>query len=92
MGHKFKSKTNKGLENKHKINKITPNYHRVPFDYVTKTKSRNDNKVIREVIPRFDLTKTILTKVSKKPRKFIREIYREVILSQYLVNPRNSNR
>lgn len=46
-------------------------------------------KAIKKAILRVDLDDTIMVKVSKKSIKVIRRVYKEVILSKYLINPIN---
>lgn len=63
-------------------------YYRVLFDYEINPRARNGIKVTREVISRFHREET--TKV--KAKKIIRNVSRKVIPTEYLVNPKISNR
>ena len=81
----------KGLGYKPKSKQDKPSYHDVPYRNGTCPRSRK-TKITREVIPNVNLDETTMTKASNKPRRVIRKVFREVIPSEYLENPRSSNR
>lgn len=57
-------------------------YHKVPFDYGTKSK-KSITKISREVS--LEITnETTKAKASKKPNKVIRKVLREVIPYEYV--------
>ena len=91
-GQISKPKDKKGLGHKPKSQMVKPTYHNVPFDYGTKSRARKTTtKVTRGVTPGVDLDESQMTK-ALKPRRVIRRVAREVIPSEYLVNPMSSNR
>ena len=91
-GQKPKPKDMKGLGHKPKSQVVKPTYHNVPFDYGTRPRARKTiTKVTRGVTPRVDLDESQMAKVLK-PKRVIRRVAREVIPSEYLVNPMSSNR
>ena len=91
-GQKPMSKDMKGLGHKPKSQVVKPTYHNVPFDYGTKSRARKTiTKVTRGIASRVDLDESQMTKVLK-PRRVIRRVAREVIPSEYLVNPMSSHR
>ena len=82
----------RGLSRKLKSQVVKPTYHNVPFDYGTRLRARKTiTKVTRGVTLRVDLDESQMTK-TLKPRRVIRRVAREVIPSEYLVNPMSSNR
>ncbi|KAG6532519.1 hypothetical protein ZIOFF_006365 [Zingiber officinale] len=91
-GQKQKPKDMRGLSHKPKSQVVKPTYHNVPFNYGTRPRARKTiTKVTRGVTPRVDLDESQMTK-ALKPRRVIRRVTREVIPSEYLVNPMSSNR
>ena len=90
-GQKSKPKDLRGLGHKPKSQVVKSAYHNVPFDYGTKPRARKTTKDTRGVTPRVDLDESQMTK-ALKPRRVIRRVAREVIPSEYLVNPMSSHR
>lgn len=77
MGYKLESKDS------------VPLYHRILCDYGTNSKSKSGVNIAREGIPSVDLDEINMTKTSKKSKKVIKKVSKEVIPNECLIHPRN---